>query len=713
MESFKSSSPSHGDFHTSSWNNVGCSAINNGAISGSLFVDIEANGVQDETDTPLGGEFVYIDQNQNGVPDQHRFRASRLVLKPIPDDAQTRFLMHVPEFDPIADVNVVVDIEHAYLSDLAMALVSPSGTRVELFLSEDLAGSNPDVIRFDDEADQSIRDVILPYAENVRPATGRLSDFTGELPGGDWYLEIYDSTEGHLGQVNGWHLEFTTGDYVTHTNSAGEYGFDHLPMNPGEVHPQPLHAWSRVDVGISEEGYIFGVVQDGGIKGTVFHDSNVDAVRDREPGVSARTVYLDHNGNGRRDIQQIVSINNDMQPIMDFHSTKSEIHLAGLEGQILDVNARLTIRHTWNDDLDVFLISPAGTRVELFTDIGGSRDNFLGTTLDDEAEEYITDNFLSYALTFQPEGVLADFDGENPNGTWQLVIADDESWDKGVLEAWSIDITYGEPSAVTDDEGKYLFGSLLAEHEYQVELLDQPGWSPTTPSINTSVLLKNGQFIAGHDVGTAQQQEIGDFDRDGRLGCSDIDQLAADITTSRHQVQFDMTLDGKVDELDLDTWLVRAGHVSLPVGEVFHRGDANLDGKINARDLNAVGLNWHRVVRGWCLGDFTLDGTVDASDLNVLAINWEQDVSDEPANVAQERAPRAPLTSKVEAMTPVRDVLSPRIAERVKTEQARRLHRSGQAVRRRSQRGLVTSNQWLPLGCHEKQETVLGALSHA
>ena len=54
-------------------------------------------------------------------------------------------------------------------------------------------------------------------------------------------------------------------------------------------------------------------------------------------------------------------------------------------GTILDLNVLININHTWDEDLDVFLVAPDGTRVELFTDVGGIGDNFTNTLLDDEA----------------------------------------------------------------------------------------------------------------------------------------------------------------------------------------------------------------------------------------------------------------------------------------------------------------------------------------
>lgn len=55
-------------------------------------------------------------------------------------------------------------------------------------------------------------------------------------------------------------------------------------------------------------------------------------------------------------------------------------------------------------------------------------------------------------------------------------------------------------------------------------------------------------------------------------------------------------------------------------------GDADLNGRVDAADLNALALNW-RQEGNWIDGDFTGDGWVDAADLNELALNWRQPVS--------------------------------------------------------------------------------------
>ncbi len=118
--------------------------------------------------------------------------------------------------------------------------------------------------------------------------------------------------------------------------------------------------------------------------------------------------------------------------------------------EILDLNVQLDIWHTWDADLDVFLISPSGTRVELFTDVGGDFDNFTGTTIDDQASTSITLAAAPFTGVFQPEGLLSAFNTQNTSGTWTLEIQDDENFEIGTLNSWSIVVTHPTSSVNTD-----------------------------------------------------------------------------------------------------------------------------------------------------------------------------------------------------------------------------------------------------------------------
>lgn len=100
---------------------------------------------------------------------------------------------------------------------------------------------------------------------------------------------------------------------------------------------------------------------------------------------------------------------------------------------ITDINVRLAIQHTWDSDLDIFLIAPDLTSVELTTDNGSSGDNYADTLLDDAAATSITAGTAPFAGTYRPEGLLSAMNGKSANGVWTLRVIDDLGGDTGRL----------------------------------------------------------------------------------------------------------------------------------------------------------------------------------------------------------------------------------------------------------------------------------------
>lgn len=107
---------------------------------------------------------------------------------------------------------------------------------------------------------------------------------------------------------------------------------------------------------------------------------------------------------------------------------------------LTDVNVNLGIVHTWDTDLDLFLVAPSGTQVELFTDVGSSGDNFTNTRLDDSAATAITAGVAPFTGSYRPEGALSALTGQSAGGTWRLQLTDDETNDTGVLNTWTLEL---------------------------------------------------------------------------------------------------------------------------------------------------------------------------------------------------------------------------------------------------------------------------------
>jgi uncharacterized protein (TIGR03437 family) len=117
-------------------------------------------------------------------------------------------------------------------------------------------------------------------------------------------------------------------------------------------------------------------------------------------------------------------------------------------GVISDVNVRVRLNHIYNSDVDMFLVAPDGTTVELSTDNNGS--NFgngnndctgVFTVFDDQATTPITSGAPPFAGAYKPEGKLSDLNGKATAGAWKLRIADDTSGGAGVFGCFQLEIS--------------------------------------------------------------------------------------------------------------------------------------------------------------------------------------------------------------------------------------------------------------------------------
>jgi subtilisin family serine protease len=116
---------------------------------------------------------------------------------------------------------------------------------------------------------------------------------------------------------------------------------------------------------------------------------------------------------------------------------------------VTDINVSLTLTHTYTSDLRIWLISPAGTMVQLFNRRGGSGDNLTGTTFNDEAGTAISAGRAPFSGSFRPEQLLSLFDGQNPVGTWTVRVQDVARADVGRISAVSINIATNPADSAT------------------------------------------------------------------------------------------------------------------------------------------------------------------------------------------------------------------------------------------------------------------------
>lgn len=115
----------------------------------------------------------------------------------------------------IQDVNVSLDIQHSFLSDLEITLIAPDGTRIALIFDQGGRGGADGVITLDDEASLSFDTAFAPYAGVWRPTEDALSGLDGLEQAGTWTLEIFDdflAEDG--GELRSWSLEIESSSPV-------------------------------------------------------------------------------------------------------------------------------------------------------------------------------------------------------------------------------------------------------------------------------------------------------------------------------------------------------------------------------------------------------------------------------------------------------------------------------------------------------------------
>ncbi|MCA1616092.1 MAG: carboxypeptidase regulatory-like domain-containing protein [Acidobacteria bacterium] len=163
-------------------------------------------------------------------------------------------------------------------------------------------------------------------------------------------------------------------------------------------------------------------------------------------------VYRVRTGTLGAGVIESYSTGNIATPIPDAGQVEIPI-VVGATGAVGDVNARVRLNHTYDEDLTLTLISPAGTEVVLSASrdtAAGGGDNYgtgandcsgTPTVFDDAAATAISAGVPPFAGTFRPESPLAAFNGESVGGTWKLRVSDNASIDTGTVGCVTLQIT--------------------------------------------------------------------------------------------------------------------------------------------------------------------------------------------------------------------------------------------------------------------------------
>ncbi|HOX01975.1 MAG TPA: autotransporter-associated beta strand repeat-containing protein [Candidatus Paceibacterota bacterium] len=140
----------------------------------------------------------------------------------------------------------------------------------------------------------------------------------------------------------------------------------------------------------------------------------------------------------------------------------------------------LHLTHEFVSDIDLYLVAPDGTRVELSTDNGAAGRNYGNDcgamTVFVENGPPINSRPAPFVGEFCPEGSLWDLRSKPAQGDWSLIVLDDEANGiSGVLQCWTLTLY---PSVCGDGGGpcqscpdRVIFGAITAGSPVQNERL--------------------------------------------------------------------------------------------------------------------------------------------------------------------------------------------------------------------------------------------------
>lgn len=143
----------------------------------------------------------------------------------------------------ISDINIPnVNVQYNFASKVTLTLISPAGTRVELY-KEKCFSTNKIDLGFDDDAPVAV--ACPPDDQRVFTPEGSLADFIGEETLGEWKLEVAVSeTGGSAGSIQGWQIEFCADIAATPPQSINNTATEVLPLGRNSIVKEKLNVTS-------------------------------------------------------------------------------------------------------------------------------------------------------------------------------------------------------------------------------------------------------------------------------------------------------------------------------------------------------------------------------------------------------------------------------------------------------------------------------------
>jgi subtilisin-like proprotein convertase family protein len=512
-----------------------------GEIHGTVWQDLNANGLKDSTEGGLAGWTVYIDANNNGRLDPGEPFA-------ITDAAGNYVLSNLPPRGSTAYRIREVSSPSMYPADPGLQSITVG------------EGQIVQNVNFGDWQYGSLSGTVWHDLNR-----NGLRDGTEEGLSG-WVVFLDTNGDNTLDGHEPWTTTAADNPATAGVDESGAYSFTNLVPGTYTVVEVPQDGWAQtfpsqmggatgaqviqVVSGQNTASINFGDVEaTAHITGTIRNDLNADAVAPRrqtfQPAAASLPVAIPDNSL----IEQTIDV-------------------TGMPGNILDVNLTLNITHPNVSDLRVTLISPDGASVVLVNGIGGTGADFVSTVFDQAATASIDTATAPFTGTFRPHGDLRSLNGGNPNGNWVLRVEDLAAGNIGQLNGWSLSIRSaenepglsgwtvyldsnsngqqdsGERATTTDSHGNYSFNGLLPGN-YRVGVVVPKYWTMTYPA---------GGFLTVTNLGVSQTADGNDFGAKTRPVAND----------SSPTIDENTVLNGSVTASDFDGYSLTYTAASQP-----------------------------------------------------------------------------------------------------------------------------------------------------
>ena len=331
---------------------------------------------------------------------------------------------------------------------------------------------------------------------------------TAETGLAGWEIELFDDQ----GELVASTLTDAQGAFQFASLRHGTYELrEVIPRGSGYVQTYPVSGVHSIalNAGQAIDNLLFGnLFQAGAIRGQQFNDLNGDGTWDRdEPGVNGWQVELfdargtllatsvthnrdldadgtidPHSERGWYEFTELPDGDYEVRAVSraswiqtapqlsdakvelavaddGFTATESDAFVANYGGVIEQIEVALSLDHSAIGELNIWLVGPEGTRVDLARGVGGNGDNFTDTVFDDAASIAIDDPDAEapYRGSFRPIEPLSAFHGINAAGSWTLFVQNMAPGAAGRLKDWSLSLEISNGSLVEVEGGSPSF----------------------------------------------------------------------------------------------------------------------------------------------------------------------------------------------------------------------------------------------------------------